>query len=202
MSRARGDGRVGNFSIDVECVATGKERDNARGARCRGCALVDQFDRVPSLNVYVKPPDAATVALLPHPAPRVTAELIEANGVSLAEAVGQLCTALPKHAGELVDVEHRHVWELGLARRRRSKLVGPRERSCPDALNVFGYNSWREVFGTTRTRRFSARDGARSDNAAMPLPEAIRSSRWRLDAARALPVRRRRATLEEACSGS
>ena len=82
------------FSIDVECVATGKEHNAREVAQI---ALVDQFERC-LLNVYVKPPDGATVHSYLTPLTGITAELIEANGVSLAEAVGQLRTALPKHA--------------------------------------------------------------------------------------------------------
>lgn len=46
------------FSIDVECVATGVEHNAREVAQI---ALVDQFERC-LLNVYVTPPEGATVA--------------------------------------------------------------------------------------------------------------------------------------------
>lgn len=83
-----------HFSIDVECVATGKEH-NARAVA--QIALVDQFERC-LLNVFVKPPEGATVHSYLTPLTGLTKELIEAHGVPLPEAIQRLRAALPTHA--------------------------------------------------------------------------------------------------------
>ena len=83
-----------HFSIDVECVATGVEH-NARAVA--QIALVDQFERC-LLNVFVKPPEGATVHSYLTPLTGLTKELIEAHGVPLPEAIQRLRAALPTHA--------------------------------------------------------------------------------------------------------
>jgi len=83
-----------HFSIDVECVATGKEH-NARSVA--QIALVDQFEQC-LLNVFVRPPDGVTVHSYLTPLTGLTRELIDQHGVSLPEAVDLLKASLPKHA--------------------------------------------------------------------------------------------------------
>jgi len=83
-----------HFSIDVECVATGKEH-NARAVA--QIALVDQFERC-LLNVFVRPPEGAEVHSYLTPLTGLTKELIDAHGVPLPEAIERLRAALPKHA--------------------------------------------------------------------------------------------------------
>jgi RNA exonuclease 4 len=83
-----------HFSIDVECVATGKEH-NARAVA--QIALVDQFERC-LLNVFVRPPEGAEVHSYLTPLTGLTKELIDQHGVPLPEAIERLRAALPKHA--------------------------------------------------------------------------------------------------------
>ena len=78
----------------MECVATGVEH-NARAVA--QIALVDQFERC-LLNVFVKPPEGATVHSYLTPLTGLTKELIEAHGVPLPEAIQRLRAALPTHA--------------------------------------------------------------------------------------------------------
>ena len=72
-----------HFSIDVECVATGKEH-NARAVA--QIALVDQFERC-LLNVFVRPPEGAEVHSYLTPLTGLTKELIDQHGVPLPEAI-------------------------------------------------------------------------------------------------------------------
>ena len=83
-----------HFSIDVECVATGKEH-NARAVA--QIALVDQYERC-LLNVFVRPPEGAQVHSYLTPLTGLTKELIDAHGVPLPEAIERLRATLPRHA--------------------------------------------------------------------------------------------------------
>ena len=78
----------------MECVATGVEHNAREVAQI---ALVDEYERC-LLNVYVRPPPGATVHSYLTPLTGLTAEIIDAHGVTLAEAVASVRAALPKHA--------------------------------------------------------------------------------------------------------
>ena len=156
------------FSIDVECVATGKEHNAREVAQI---ALVDQFERC-LLNVYVETPDGATVHSYLTPLTGITAELIEANGVSLAEAVGQLRTALPKHAVLVGQNIGKDVQWLGLEE-------GQDFENMLDLAGVWRvwnkkYNSW-SVFGQDHlVRVLLGVDMGAQHNAAMDALKSIR----------------------------
>ena len=102
----------------------------------------------------------------------ITAELIEANGVSLAEAVGQLRTALPKHAVLVGQNIGKDVQWLGLE-------DGQDFESMLDLAGVWRvwnkkYNSW-SVFGQDHlVRVLLGVDMGAQHNAAMDALKSIR----------------------------
>eukprot|EP00958_Prasinococcus_capsulatus_P010394 scaffold1012_cov418-Prasinococcus_capsulatus_cf.AAC.10 len=80
------------FSIDVECVATGKEH-NARAVA--QIALVNAAEQ-PVLNLYVKP--AAPVESYLTPLTGLTKEILDKYGTSFEEALAILKQHLPRNA--------------------------------------------------------------------------------------------------------
>lgn len=81
-----------HYSIDVECVATGKDH-NARAVA--QVSLIDERENV-LLNVYVKP-DTPVVSYLTA-LTGLTKEIIDQHGIPLADAVGMLRACLPRTA--------------------------------------------------------------------------------------------------------
>jgi DNA polymerase III epsilon subunit-like protein len=78
------------FSIDVECVATGKQHHDRAVAQI---SLVDTSS-TPLLNLYVRP--EKPVASYLTPLTGVDANLLEEQGLSLEEAMKKLRAALPQ----------------------------------------------------------------------------------------------------------
>ncbi|KAK9908817.1 hypothetical protein WJX75_003286 [Coccomyxa subellipsoidea] len=80
-----------HFSIDVECVATGRDH-NARAVA--QISLVDQYEQV-ILNLYVRPQQPVVSYLTPLTG--LTRELLDEQGVPLEEAQRILRQYLPRH---------------------------------------------------------------------------------------------------------
>ncbi len=80
------------YSIDVECVATGKQHHDRAVAQI---SLVD-WNCNPVLNLYVRP-DKAVASYL-SPLTGLSEQLLAAHGVPLAHALATLRTHLPKDA--------------------------------------------------------------------------------------------------------
>lgn len=126
------------YSIDVECVATGRHHNSRSVAQI---ALVNQFENV-ILSVYVKP-EAEVVSYL-TPLTGLTHDIIEQQGVSLQHALQLLKTALPSSAilvGQNIrqDVQWLHLTE------------GANFKELMDLAGIYRtwntkYNSW-SVFG-------------------------------------------------------
>jgi hypothetical protein len=80
------------YSIDVECIATGRQHHDRAVAQI---SLVDG-SCMPRLNIYVRP--AVPVASYLTPLTGLTAELLDTHGVSIAEAGATLRAHLPTNA--------------------------------------------------------------------------------------------------------
>ena len=157
-----------HFSIDVECVATGVEHNAREVAQI---ALVDEYERC-LLNVYVRPPPGARVHSYLTPLTGLTAEIIDAHGVTLAEAVASVRAALPKHAVLVGQNIAKDVQWLGL-------IEGQDFQGMVDLAGVWRvwtprFNTW-SVFGQDHLVRvlLGAEFGAQH-NAALDALKSVR----------------------------
>lgn len=80
------------YSIDVECVATGKDH-NARAVA--QISLVDEYERV-LLDLYVRPEQPIVSYLTPLTG--LTKEVLDTHGMPLTQALKYLREYLPKYA--------------------------------------------------------------------------------------------------------
>lgn len=79
-----------HYSIDVECVATGRDHNSRAVAQI---SLVDQYEQI-ILNLYVRPQQPIVSYLTPLTG--LTREIIEGQGIPLEEAVRILRQYLPQ----------------------------------------------------------------------------------------------------------